>query len=80
MKVTVKLNKGEKKKLARLKREMKGTNSKMMRTYESLERSWKKGKGPAKVTAAAQDAAKRAKKATNEAVAYYAKLKRKFPR
>ena len=80
MKINVKLNKGEKKKLARLKRELKSRHAKMVRTYESLERSWKRGKAPSKIVAAAQDAATRAKKATNEAVAYYGRLRKKFPR
>jgi hypothetical protein len=81
MKVSVKLNKIEKKKLARLKREMKSTHAKMLRTYDAVERAWKKGKkASTTVVAATQDASKRAKKATTEAVQYYSKLRKKYSR
>ena len=43
-KVAVKLSKAEKKKLGRLKREMKATHAKALRTYDSMEKAWRKGR------------------------------------
>ena len=79
MKVAVKLTKAEKKKLARLKRNMKATNAKLLRTYDSMEKAWRKGKkASASISTSTQDTVKKAKKATNEAVAYMNKVKRKY--
>ncbi len=79
MKVSVKLTKAEKKKLARLKRDMKNTQGKLLRTYDSMERAWKKGrKISSSVSKDVQDTVKRARKATNEAATYFGKLKRKY--
>jgi len=80
MKVTVKLTKGEKKKLARLKREARSRQGQMERAYAAMERAWKRGKAPAKVSKAMQDTTKRAQKAMREMAGYFGKVKRKFPR
>lgn len=79
MKVAVKLTKAEKKKLARLKRDMKNTQAKVLRTYDSMEKAWRKGKKvSASVSKDVQDTVKRARKATNEASTYFSKIKRKY--
>lgn len=78
MKVTVKLTKAEKKKLARLKREAKSRMGQMERSYASMERAWKRGKAPDKIARAMKDSTKRAQKAVKEMEKYYGRLKRKF--
>ncbi len=78
MKVTVKLTKAEKKKLARLKREAKTRMGQMERTYASMERAWKRGRAPEKISKAMKDATKRATKSVKAMDQYYGKLKRKF--
>ena len=79
MKVAVKLTKGEKKKLARLKRDMKNAHAKMLKTYDSMEKAWRKGKkASASASKSAADLVKKAKKATNEGSAYFNKVKRKY--
>lgn len=80
MKVTVKLTKGEKKKLARLKRDAKRRGAEMERAYAAMERAWKRGKAPAKISNAMQATAKQAQKAYRTLGGYYGKLKRKFPK
>lgn len=80
MKVTVKLTKAEKKKLARLKREAAFRQRQMERTYAAMERAWKRGKAPEKISKAMQDASQRSSKAVRAMVGYYGKLKRKFPK
>jgi len=79
MKVAVKLSKAEKKKLARLKRNMKNTHAQLLRTYDSMEKAWRKGKkASASVSKSTQATVKKAKKATNEAVSYFGKVRRKY--
>ena len=80
MKVTVKLTKAEKKKLARLKREAGYRQRQMERAYAAMERAWKRGKAPEKIAKAMQDTTARSKKAVGTMAGYYGKLKRKFPK
>ena len=80
MKVTVKLTKGEKKKLARLKQEARRRQGEMERAYAAMERAWKRGKAPAKISKAMQATSKKAQKAVRAMAGYYGKLKQKFPR
>ncbi len=80
MKVTVKLTKAEKKKLARLKREVRSRQGQMERAYASMERAWKRGKAPEKISKAMAVSTAKARKSWGAMVSYYGKLKRKFPR
>ena len=80
MKVTVKLTRAEKKKLARLKREVKSRQGQMERAYASMERAWKRGNAPEKIAKAVNDSTARARKAWGTMVRYYGQLKKKFPR
>lgn len=80
MKVNVKLTKGEKKKLARMKRDARRAQRKMESAFGQMERAWKRGKAPAKISKAMQATTKKANKATRAMVTYYGRLKNKFPR
>lgn len=80
MKVMVKLTKVEKKKLARLKGEVKSRQGQMERAYASMERAWKRGKAPEKIGKAMNASTAQARKSWGAMVSYYGKLKRKFPR
>lgn len=80
MKVTVKLSKAEKKKLARLKRDVRSRQAKMDRAYAAMERAWKRGKAPKKIASAMDVTTKRAVQSWRSMVQYYGKLRRKFPK
>ncbi len=80
MKVTVKLTRAEKKRLARLKSQARKTQRQMESAFGQMERAWKRGKAPAKIARAMQVTTARANKSIKAMVSYYGKLKRKFPR
>jgi hypothetical protein len=80
MKVMVKLTKAEKKKLLRLKREVKSRQGQMERAYASMERAWKRGKALEKIAKAMNASAAQARKSWGAMVSSYGKLKRKSPR
>jgi len=79
MKVTIKLTKAEKKKLARLKREVVYRQRQMEQAYASMERAWKRGKAPEKIAKAMRVTTERAQSSWKAMVGYYGRLKRKFP-
>jgi hypothetical protein len=78
MKVKVKLTPTEKRRLRKIKREVKTQYARMERAHDAIERSLTRaGKIPAKVSAAAKLTKKEAEQTIKKMDRFYTKLKRK---
>ncbi|MEX2117522.1 MAG: hypothetical protein WEB37_11590 [Bacteroidota bacterium] len=78
MKISFRFTKSEMRKLEKLKQEAKTRQTQLERAYAKMEKAWKTGKAPEKITKVLLDTANQAQQSIKEIEKYYGKLKKKF--
>jgi hypothetical protein len=78
MKISFKFTKAEMTRLKNLRREAQIRQKQLERAYAKMEKAWKTGKAPEKITKVLLDTANQAQQSIKEIEKYYGKLKKRF--